>query len=90
MKVYKDFGECFNEENHECVTKEEFLLGDFPKYINNNSNDLNDLEITEKVETFLHYTLSATAFENFERDHVCNKYCFKTWTESVIGQQLYS
>ena len=77
MKVYKDFCECFNEENHECVTKEEFLLGYFPKYINNNSNDLNDLEITEKVETFLHYTLSATAFKNFERDHVCNKYCFK-------------
>ena len=102
--------------------------GDFQKYINNNGGIcLNDLDITEKAETFVHYTyeksnnrlmitdlqgvgyqlcdsesathtivevksdkskmlveylfcagnLSTTAFENFEREHICNKYCTK-------------
>ena len=102
--------------------------GDFQKYINNNGSIcLNDLDITEKAETFVHYTyeksnnrlmitdlqgvgyqlcdsesathtivevksdkskmlveylfcagnLSTTAFENFEREHICNKYCTK-------------
>ena len=102
--------------------------GDFQKYINNNGSIcLNDLDITEKAETFVHYTyeksnnrlmitdlqgvgyqlcdsesathtivevksdkskmlveylfcagnLSTTAFENFDREHICNKYCAK-------------
>ena len=102
--------------------------GDFQKYINNNGGIcLNDLDITEKAETFVHYTyeksnnrlmitdlqgvgyqlcdsesathtivevksdkskmlveylfcagnLSTTAFENFDREHICNKYCAK-------------
>ena len=43
--------------NHECVTVEEFLPGDFQKYVNNNcSICLKDLEITEKAETFAHDT----------------------------------
>ena len=43
--------------NHECVTVEEFLPGDFQKYVNNNgSTCLKDLEITEKAETFAHNT----------------------------------
>ena len=43
--------------NHECVTEEEFLPGDFQKYVNNNcSICLKDLEITEKAETFPHDT----------------------------------
>ena len=102
--------------------------GDFQKYINNNGSIcLNDLDITEKAETFVHYAyeksnnrlmitdlqgvgyqlcdsesathtivevksdkskmlveylfcagnLSTTAFENFDREHICNKYCAK-------------
>ena len=102
--------------------------GDFQKYINNNGSIcLNDLDITEKAETFVHYTyeksnnrlmitdlqgvgyqlcdsesathtivevksdkskmlveylfcagnLPTTAFENFDREHICNKYCAK-------------
>ena len=102
--------------------------GDFQKYINNNGSIcLNDLDITEKAKTFVHYTyeksnnrlmitdlqgvgyqlcdsesathtivevksdkskmlveylfcagnLSTTAFENFDREHICNKYCAK-------------
>ena len=102
--------------------------GDFQKYINNNGSIcLNDLDITEKAETFVYYTygksnnrlmitdlqgvgyqlwdqesvtqtiveeksdkskmlveyllcagnLSTATFENFEREHVCNKYCTK-------------
>ena len=64
LEVCEDFGECFNYNpvyfgkiNHDCVTVEEFLPGDFQKYINNNgSRCLNDLDITEKAETFVHYT----------------------------------
>ena len=64
LKVCEDFGECFNYNtvyfgkiNHECITVEEFLPGDFQKYINNNGSIcLNDLDITEKAETFVHYT----------------------------------
>ena len=64
MKVCEDFGDCFNYNplyfgkiNHDCVTVEEFLTGDFQKYINSNcSICLNDLDITEKAKTFLHYT----------------------------------
>ena len=135
LKVCEDFGECFNYDpvyfwkiNHECVIVEEFLPGDFQKYINNSGNMcLNDLDITVKAETFVLYTheksnnrlmitdlqgvgyqicdpeiatqtiveeksdkskmlveymfcagnLSTTAFENFVRKHVCNKYCTK-------------
>ena len=102
--------------------------GDFQKYINSNGSIcLNDLDITEKAETFVHYTyeksnnrlmitdlqgvgyqlcdsesathtivevksdkskmlveylfcagnLSTTAFENFDREHIYNKYCAK-------------
>ena len=37
----------FGKLNHECVTKEEFLLGDFQKYMNiNGSTCLNYLDIT--------------------------------------------
>ena len=135
LKVCKDFGKCFNYNsryfgrmNHECVTAEEYLPGDFQKYINNNGSIcLNDFDITEKSETSVHYTyeisnnrlmitnlqgvgyrlcnpeittqtiveekidkskmlvkylfcvgnLSPTAFENFQREHVCTKYFFK-------------
>ena len=64
LKVCEDFGECFNYNpvyfgkiNHKRVTIEEFLPGDFQKYINNNGNIcLKDLEITEKAETLVHYT----------------------------------
>ena len=36
--------------NHECVTAEEYLPGDFQKYINNNGSIcLNDFDITEKI-----------------------------------------
>ena len=48
---------CYSGENHECVTVGEILQGDFQKYIKNNSIIcLKDLKITEKAETFLHYT----------------------------------
>ena len=120
----------FGKINHKCVTVEEFLPEDFQKYINNNGSIcLNDLDITEKAETFVHYTyeksnnrlmitdlqgvgyqlcicdleiatqtiaeeksgkssmlveylfragnLSTAAFENFDREHVCNEYCTK-------------
>ena len=48
----------FGKINHECVrVLEEVLPGDFQKYINNNGCIcLNDLDITEKAETFVHYT----------------------------------
>ena len=47
----------FGKINHKCVTVEEFLPEDFQKYINNNGSIcLNDLDITEKAETFVHYT----------------------------------
>ena len=47
----------FGKLNHECVTAEEFLPGDFQKNINNNGSIcLNDLDITENAETFVHYT----------------------------------
>ena len=135
LKVCEDFGECFNYNpvyfgkiNHECVTVEEFYLEISQRYIRNNGSIcLNDLDITKKTETFVHYTYeksnnrlmitdlqgvgyqlcdpeiatqtikgeksdkskmlveylfcagnsSTTAFENFEREHVCNKYCTK-------------
>ena len=36
-----------------CVKVDEFLLGDFQKYVNNNvSMFLKDLEITQKAETY--------------------------------------
>ena len=62
MKVCEDFGECFNYNavyfgkiNHERVTVEEFLPGDFQKYTSNNGSIcLKDLQITEKGETFVH------------------------------------
>ena len=64
FNVCEDFGECLNYNpvyfrkiNHDCVTVEEFLPGDFQKYINSNGNIcLNDLDITEKAETFVQYT----------------------------------
>ena len=150
LKVCEDFGECFNcnlvyfgKISHECVTVAEFLPGDFQKYINKNGSMYsNDLDITEKAETFVHYTyeksnnrlmitdlqgvgyqlcvcnlevatqtiveeksdklkmlveylfcggnLSTAAFENFEREHVCNEYCTKLELSQFIGQQLYS
>ena len=137
LKVCENFDECFycnlvyfGKIDHKCVTVEEFLPGDFQKYINNNgSTCLNDLDITEKAETFVHYTyeksnnrlmitdlqgvgyqlcvcyleiaaqtiveeksdksrmlveylfcagnLLTAAFENFDREHVCNEYCTK-------------
>ena len=65
LKVCEDFGECFNYNPvyfakiyNGCVrVLEELLPGDFQKYINNNGSIcLNDLDITEKAETFVHYT----------------------------------
>ena len=64
LEICEDFCECFNYKpvyfgkiNHKCVTVEEFLTGDFQKYINNNSSIfLNDLVITEKAKIFVHYT----------------------------------
>ena len=54
LKVCEDFDESFNcnsahfgKLNHESVTVEKFLLGDFQKYINNNGSICpNDLYIT--------------------------------------------
>ena len=64
LKVCEDFGECFNSNplyfvkiNHECVTIDDFLPGDFQKYINSNfSMYLKGLEITQKAETYVHCT----------------------------------
>ena len=54
LKVCENFGECFSYNpvyfgkiNQECVTVEEFLPGDFQKYINNNGSIcLNDLDFS--------------------------------------------
>ena len=64
LKICEGFAECFSYNpvyfgkiNYECVTVEEFLTGDFQKYINNNGSIcLNDLDITEIAETFVHCT----------------------------------
>ena len=64
LKVREDFGKCFNYNpvyfgkiNHKYVTVEEFVPGDFQTYINScGSICLNDFDITEKAETFVHYT----------------------------------
>ena len=64
LNVCEHFGDCFNYNpvyfekiNHECVTVEEFLCGDFQKYINNDGSICwKDLEITKKAETLVHYT----------------------------------
>ena len=53
FKVCEDFGEI----NHEYVTIDDFLPGDFQKYINSNfSMYLKSFEITQKAETYVHCT----------------------------------
>ena len=121
----------FRENKSRVCSSRGVFTWRFPEVQRSHSNNgricLNDLDVTEKAETFVHYTyeksnnrlmitdlqgvgyqlcdpeiatltikgeksdktkmlveylfcagnLSTTAFENFEREHICNKYCTK-------------
>ena len=124
LRVFQRQSRVFREINHECIIVEEFFKSILTRTV---PCALKDSGITEKAETFVHYTyeksnkrlmvtdlqgvgyhlcdpeiaietiveekshkskmhveypfcagnLSTTAFENFERDYVCNRYCIK-------------
>ena len=100
LKVCEDFGECFDynpvyfgKTNHECVTLtiEEFLPGDFQKYINNGGSIcLKDLENTEKAETFVHYTYEKSNNRLMVTDlqgvgyHLCDP---ETGTQTIVEEK---
>ena len=80
------------EKNHDCVTAEDLLPGDFQKYINNNSIIcLKDLKITEKTETFLHYTYKKSNNRLMFADLQCVGYHLsdpKVATQTIVEKKV--